>query len=142
MKYYFAYGSNLNHDHMKFRCPDSKFVGTMTLSGWELVFRSVADISENKDKEVKGGLYSITEKCEAALDIYEGFPHLYNKGYMNVNLDGKEKEVMTYIMNDRSYLYGPSKSYLETIVQGYLDCKLPLDQLENAVIKSKGVNYE
>ena len=45
-------------------------------------------------------------------------------------------------MNDRSYLYGPSKSYLETIVQGYLDCKLPLDQLENAVIKSKGVNYD
>ena len=30
-KIYFAYGSNLNHRQMAYRCPDAEFVGTITV---------------------------------------------------------------------------------------------------------------
>ena len=141
-KYYFAYGSNLNHDHMNFRCPNARFVGTLTLPDWELVFRGVADISQQQGKEVQGGLYAITDTCEQALDIYEGYPHLYSKGYFTIKMDKKKQDVMTYLMNDRNYLSEPSGSYLETIKQGYIDCGLQLEQLNQSVINSKEINND
>jgi gamma-glutamylcyclotransferase (GGCT)/AIG2-like uncharacterized protein YtfP len=124
---------------MNFRCPNARFVGTLTLPDWELVFRGVADISQQQGKEVQGGLYIITNTCEKALDIYEGYPHLYSKGYFWIR---KNQKVMTYLMNDRNYLSEPNGSYLETIKQGYLDCELPLEQLNQSVINSKEVNNE
>jgi gamma-glutamylcyclotransferase (GGCT)/AIG2-like uncharacterized protein YtfP len=124
---------------MNFRCPNARFVGTLTLPDWELVFRGVADISQQPGKEVQGGLYIITNTCEKALDIYEGYPHLYSKGYFWIR---KNQKVMTYLMNDRNYLSEPNGSYLETIKQGYLDCELPLEQLNQSVINSKEVNNE
>ena len=39
MKYYVAYGSNLNREQMAHRCPDAKLVGTGMLSNYEMVFR-------------------------------------------------------------------------------------------------------
>ena len=83
IKYYFAYGSNMNHKHMQFRCPKAKFIGTYTLSGYELVFRSVADVQQSEDSSVTGALFEITENCERSLDIYEGYPNLYTKKYVN-----------------------------------------------------------
>ena len=38
-RYYIAYGSNLNVEQMKHRCPDARVVGTATLEGWTLLFR-------------------------------------------------------------------------------------------------------
>lgn len=39
MKYYVAYGSNLNREQMAHRCPEAKLVGTGMLSNYEMVFR-------------------------------------------------------------------------------------------------------
>ena len=40
MKYYVAYGSNLNREQMAHRCPEAKLVGTGMLSNYEMVFRA------------------------------------------------------------------------------------------------------
>ncbi len=37
--YYVAYGSNMNVDQMKVRCPEAKAVGTTFLEGYRLLFR-------------------------------------------------------------------------------------------------------
>lgn len=37
-KYYIAYGSNLNKDQMKYRCPDAKLVGTGSIPNYQLLF--------------------------------------------------------------------------------------------------------
>ena len=37
--------------------------------------------------QVAMGLWEISDACEKALDIYEGFPHLYRKLYFDI--DGK-----------------------------------------------------
>jgi hypothetical protein len=139
MKYktylYGAYGSNLNVEQMSRRCPDAQPVGTMLLHGWELKFRGVADIEEKKDALVPLGLWRITQRCEAALDIYEGYPNLYGKKICNVpNLvdDFDTNKVMIYFMNSSS-VYPPSMPYLDCIMEGYNDFALDETYLKYAI---------
>lgn len=54
---YIAYGSNLNLEQMKHRCPTAEVVGKSTLRGWRLRFRggahsAVATIERGKDFSV------------------------------------------------------------------------------------------
>tara|TARA_R100001591_G_scaffold97505_1_gene103521 strand:- start:966 stop:1433 length:468 start_codon:yes stop_codon:yes gene_type:complete len=137
VKYYFAYGSNMNHEHMKFRCPKSKYIGTYTLPEHELVFRSVADVQQSEGSSVTGALFAITDECERSLDRYEGYPNLYTKKYHMKWHDDMNKflpqKVMFYSMVDKQLVYPPSKGYLETIVVGYADCGLPTEPLIKAI---------
>ena len=43
MVYYFAYGSNMDEERLKERCPDSKSVGSGVLKGYKLVFNKIAN---------------------------------------------------------------------------------------------------
>lgn len=127
--YYAAYGSNLNHDQMRQRCPAAQPIAVTVLPDWQLVFRGVADIVPAIDNAVPVGLYKITADCEAALDHYEDYPTLYGKKIIDLHLDGRALSVMTYIMNPR-YGYGPpSEAYFEVIRQGYHDWKIPYSTL-------------
>jgi mRNA-degrading endonuclease YafQ of YafQ-DinJ toxin-antitoxin module len=139
--YYFAYGSNLNHRQMSMRCPRAKYIRPFTLHNWSLVFRGVADIEQNKGSQVIGGLWEITKDCEIALDLYEGYPHLYSKGYMEANIDGTVEKVMTYVMTHQDCIKSPPQHYLEAIVQGYHDCNIPYRQLKVAVVKSQNETF-
>ena len=38
-RFYLAYGSNLNKNQMRYRCPDAKVVGVASLIGWRLLFK-------------------------------------------------------------------------------------------------------
>ena len=62
--YYAAYGSNLNKQQMRSRCPMAKPVSKAVLNGWQLVFRGVADIMPSPKAKVYLGIYSITPACE------------------------------------------------------------------------------
>jgi inosine/xanthosine triphosphate pyrophosphatase family protein len=127
-KLYFAYGSNLNKDQMHMRCPDAKPLGKLLLANWRLVFRGVADIEPCEGYILPVGLWSITDKCELALDVYEGYPRLYSKRYLNI----KGERYMTYTMN-RQGITRPNKGYEQTIRDGYNDFMLPLGFLDEAV---------
>lgn len=128
VKLYFAYGSNMNHEHMKHRCPKAKYLRKMTLPDYELVFRSVADVQEAPGKKVEGALFEITKDCERSLDRYEGYPHLYTKKVVD--------DIMFYTMVDKDRVYPPSEGYLWTIVHGYKDCKISTEDLSRAVNES------
>ena len=54
------------------------------------------------------------------LDIYEDYPILYKKYYFNYY----RSKVMTYIMVNKTLFRFPTQKYLNTIKQGYKDCKL------------------
>ena len=129
---YFAYGSNLNHEHMRRRCKDSYFIKSINLKGYSLTFRSkngAADIEKNKNSKVLGGLYEISESDEKRLDIYEEYPILYEKMYFNY----LGKKVMTYIMLKKTTFKNPTTRYLNIIMQGYKDCKLDEKYLNKAL---------
>ena len=138
MIFYFGYGANLNVGNMLFRCPNAKPVVKMVLPNYRLVFRGVADIEPAKGEEVQGAIWTITDKCEKALDRFEGFPHLYRKEYFTIKMTGqlaedfgKTADVMYYTMNSREYDF-PTQGYYSTIYQGYKDWNLDIDSLDTA----------
>ena len=72
---YFAYGSNLCHRQMAYRCPAAQPAETVcSLSGWRFIInrRGVATILPAPAFRVLGLIWHLTPDCEAALDEYEG----------------------------------------------------------------------
>tara|TARA_B100001765_G_scaffold172660_1_gene115432 strand:+ start:273 stop:695 length:423 start_codon:yes stop_codon:yes gene_type:complete len=136
MNYYFAYGSNLHHLQMKRRCPKCRFIKKIILHNYSLSFRSkygAADIEKKMGGKVYGALYLITKVAEKRLDIYEEYPTLYKKMYFKYD----NKKVMTYIMVKKTKLVPPTTRYLNTIKQGYKDCKLNMRSLNVALLPLK-----
>jgi len=132
MKLYFAYGANLNLANMSGRCPQAKKLCSLDLPDWRLVFKGVADIEVAPYNTVHGLLWEITDRCEASLDIFEGYPRLYRKEYFTVEIHGEIHDVMFYKMNREGYSM-PSQSYFETIEDGYYQNKLPVASLWNTL---------
>ena len=127
MKLYFAYGANLNLEGMRFRCPDARPVERFVLPDWRLAFSGVATIQPCQNSRVFGALWEITDECEENLDVFEGFPYLYTK----IHLTHQGLNFMAYIMNDDPPA-PPSRSYFDTIAEGYRDWNLPLNELHAA----------
>ena len=121
-KYYLAYGSNLNLNQMKRRCPNAKKVGTFLLKGYELEFRYYLTIKESPNSEVFLGIFEIDDKDEIALDRYEGYPTHYRKEYLEVELNGKPIKALVYIMNEEIRgVMVPDTFYLRVCLEGYKD---------------------
>lgn len=127
MKLYFAYGANLNLEGMRFRCPGARPVSAFLLHDWQLAFSGVATIQPRPGASVSGALWEITSECEDNLDVFEGFPFLYSKVY----LAQSNMEFMAYVMNDDPPA-PPSRSYFNTILEGYRDWDLPVSELVRA----------
>ena len=139
---YFAYGSNINLNQMAVRCPAAQVVGPAVLDGYELLFRGnrrgtgVATIEPLHGSQVHGLLWNLRPACEQSLDIYEGYPRLYEKGDIIVRtMDGKEVTVMAYIMTGELWRDPaiPSPSYYGGILEGYKQNGLPAPELEAAL---------
>lgn len=139
---YIAYGSNMNIDQMSRRCPTAKIVGTAELEDWRLRFKgsdsfSVATIEPSKGDTVPALVWNIQPKDEVSLDLYEGWPRLYRKEKMFVRIGKEIRMAMVYIMNADDQPYGnPSKSYYDTILEGYKAAGFSPDLLMQAVISN------
>ena len=131
MIYYFAYGSNLNHQQMRnIRCIGSKYLRTFFLEDYKLIFShpeklnkfGYANVIKRKGSKTPGAIWKITKKHEEILDSYEGFPNTYQKKYFYLN----GKKIMFYIMN-KYYFKNPPKSYIDIIIEGYKNCNIDLN---------------
>jgi hypothetical protein len=129
MKIYFAYGSNLWLEQMRRRCPDARPLGSFWLAHSRLVFRGVADCPYAENCKIPGGLYLITPDDEKALDLFET---AYEKEYVPLSGCKHGDQMMLYVCKSRG-IFPPTEEYLEKIVQGYRDFRLPLDPLKVAV---------
>jgi gamma-glutamylcyclotransferase (GGCT)/AIG2-like uncharacterized protein YtfP len=97
------------------------------LEEWRLAFSGVATIQPETGARVPGALWEITQECEDNLDVFEGFPFLYTK----LHLTQAGKTFMVYVMNDDPPA-PPSRSYFNTILEGYRDWNLPAAELHRA----------
>ena len=141
-KYYLAYGSNLNLEEMKSRCPLSKPVGAAVIPNYRLVYkgvpyRSFLTIEPCEGETVPVGIYEITEKDEARLDIYEGVPSLYTKERITITVDGTELEAIIYIMNSKHSYNFPSEKYLARCLEGYQQFNFDTAHLINALFTTE-----
>ena len=57
-RYYLAYGSNLNINQMRMRCPDSKVVSKGFINDYELLFKGSLTGAYLTIEEKKGGLHA------------------------------------------------------------------------------------
>ena len=135
---YVAYGSNLNIQQMKYRCPTAKLYGTGKIENYELQFKghpnnAFATIAAKTGAFVPVAVWEIQPKDEMSLDRYEGYPSHYFKQNVPVQLDGEEVEAMVYIMNLKMDFALPSSHYYKTVYDGYNDCELDTDVLNTAI---------
>ncbi len=126
MAVYAAYGSNLNPEQMRLRCPHSPAIGAGWLIGWRLTFGGGDDIGwegalatlvEDAGAQVFVMTYDLTSEDATQLDSWEGVDlELYRKIRLRVQtLDG-EPLAWTYVLN--AYEGGlPSARYLGLIAE-------------------------
>lgn len=139
---YFAYGSNINLHQMAVRCPAAKVVEPAVLENYELLFRGndrafgVATIRPKEGSRVHGLLWKITPECERSLDLYEGYPHLYEKQKIPLTTkSGQQVSAMVYVMTREKERVPsmPTRSYYIGILEGFRQNGLPVKSLEQAL---------
>jgi len=129
-RYYLAYGSNLNVQQMRYRCPSARVIGTGMLEGYRLMFKGSLSGSYLTVEPFSGGsvpvvAWEVSAADEAALDHYEGFPRFYYKRDMKQVIksirNGKAKalDVFLYVMQDDRKYGVPSQRYVNVCRQGY-----------------------
>lgn len=138
-KYYLAYGSNLNLLQMQTRCVGSKPIGTAVLDNYQLSYKGSMDgysyltIEEKDESYVPVGVYKISHLDEALLDKYEGYPELYYKEYKTVNVNGRKRKALIYVMRPEFEYYIPSTNYVNICKKGYKDFGFSEEILDQAL---------
>lgn len=142
-KLYVAYGSNMNITQMRHRCRTAVAVAVGEVKDYRLRFygrygSAVATIEKAKGSSVPVLVWKIRPRDEKSLDIYEGYPHLYHKETIDININGEQYSGMVYIMNENSaFSYShPSPFYVRIIEEGYKDCGLEPQILYDAISKN------
>ena len=143
-KYYIAYGSNLNVEQMRYRCPDARIIGTSVISDYQLLFKgsktgSYLTIEKKKGASVPVAVWEVSERDEQRLDAYEGYPNFYYKTVMQLTVKGffngrkKKVDAFVYIMHEERELGIPSSAYVRTCVAGYRHFGFDLKHLRLAM---------
>ncbi|MEM4332153.1 MAG: gamma-glutamylcyclotransferase family protein [Candidatus Micrarchaeia archaeon] len=131
-KFYFAYGSNMNLGQMRKRCHGATFITKAKLFGYKFVYDgnsitsrgAVANIVESTGDIVEGAIFEIDDKCEKALDWYEGFPTAYQKKNIEcIGDDGNIYHAFAYLRAPLK-IGKPSENYKNVVLEGARDVGL------------------
>lgn len=141
-RWYFAYGMNTNINGMAQRCPQAKCMGPVVLPDHKFVFRYHADIEQSPGNLAHGVLWEITEDCERSLDTLEGYPYYYDKKEVIVEslteINGMNRFVaMVYYMTDQTAVGSPAEYYLNSVLEGYKENNVNIDQIHQALEECK-----
>jgi hypothetical protein len=142
VKYYLAYGSNLNVEQMTYRCPDAKPIGSTQINDYRLLFKgsrtgAYLTIEAAPGYKVPVGVWMVSEDDEAKLDRYEGYPHFYYKKQIPLLLKGKIIMAFVYIMHEEREIGNPSEFYIKTCTAGYEAFKFDMHILQEAIEYSR-----
>ena len=128
MSLYFAYGSNLDREQMRHRCPGAVRLVRATMSGYRLAFTgysrvwqgAVATILPEPGAHVEGVLYRLAPGELRLLDRYEGHPNSYRR-YRRIVRDagGQRHRAHVYVLPPDGALTFPSIPYLSVIWRAY-----------------------
>jgi gamma-glutamylcyclotransferase (GGCT)/AIG2-like uncharacterized protein YtfP len=147
---YFAYGSNLNPDEMRERCPSHHVVGMAALADHRLAFPrnserwggGTAGLEHAHGETVWGVVFELSDEDLASLDVVEGFKgagdqhNVYDRELITVDVkrpdDGSvPRRVRAYTFFARpSNPSPPGRRYLETILAGARHHRLPEEYVE------------
>lgn len=145
----FAYGSNMDWDQMRERCPSARFVGVAKLPGHRLAFSrrskkrncGVADVVANQGSDVWGVVYEIDDRDIGRLDAAEGYSpgrvkNAYRREERHVLIDGQRSKPLSaavYIAIPEETPPRPNKEYKLQILEGARRWGLPQEYIQNVL---------
>ncbi|MBR1645159.1 MAG: gamma-glutamylcyclotransferase [Selenomonadaceae bacterium] len=146
MKKYLAYGANMSVDMMAKRCPKSKLVGTGQLQNYRLMFKgtppnSYGTIEPWEGFSVPFVLWDLTPADEKQLDRYEGYPRVYQKHTVEVEVNGEKFSAMYYSKPDTQRVNPPCDHYVAVLWKAYEHFGFDLAILQRALDFSCGDSF-
>jgi gamma-glutamylcyclotransferase (GGCT)/AIG2-like uncharacterized protein YtfP len=132
--HYFAYGSNLDAEQMRRRCPTSRPMGRALLSHHRLDFTHLsarwrggaADVVPHSGESVWGILYELALRDLPVLDRYEAG---YHRVFLEVRDDrGSTRRAISYTVR-RKGSFRPTRTYLDRMLAWGARFELPDDYL-------------
>lgn len=143
---YFAYGSNLNWEQMRDRCPSVGVVGAALLPDHRLAFTrhsvtrgcGVADAVRDVGRKLWGVVYKISDLDVGKLDKSEGYrpgreKNSYRRRECRVLLDGDKRRpltVSTYFADPQRDPPRPNQAYKDLILSGARHWHLPDEYIQ------------
>ena len=124
----FAYGSNLDEQQMRQRCPEAVVLGRARLPNHAMVFGGysarwdgpVASLGRLDGAELQGLLYGLTEADLARLDASEGVPFAYGRvTKLVVDEHGRRRRAQVYLLAGEVELGEPGRRYYGVIRSAY-----------------------
>ena len=146
LRYYFAYGSNMDKKQMERRCPHASFFAIGELDGYRFIIneRGVATITEKKSSIVWGVVWKISRSDEESLDGFEG---VMKKGfYVKRTVQVKTTQetlspVLVYV--DEDTIEGSARAgYTETLLAAAKVARLPKDYINEQLTPWLNKNSE
>lgn len=136
---YFAYGSNMSWEQIKGRCPSCEFKGVVVLNGKKVVCNKLsknkidhfAGLVDSPSDQVMGVLYQLSSKDISVLDGKEkGYDRSTGKFLVEEIGTGRPIDCFTYLVTNPVTSQRPSPEYLERILKGCRDHKLPSEYMD------------
>lgn len=127
---YFAYGSNMNYEHMRRLCGwHFNVLGVGTLREYEFGpdKRGFANIHPKKGLHVIGVIYDVDQSALDTLDDFEGYPKVFDRKEVQVqDQDGENYKAWVY-MEDHGQFGGTyiKPEYLKRVIAGAIENRLP-----------------
>ncbi len=159
MKYYFAYGSNMNLSQIRERLKNKtlQLLDIVYINNMKLIFPKfslkkkggVASFDSSMNDKLWGVIFEVTDDDILKLDYWEGtsqeqFPKYKRESILVTNMAGTTYSAITYRVysNDFSLMtedmFLPYVNYMTTIIEGAKECNLPLEYIEKLkLIKTK-----
>lgn len=131
MPLYFAYGSNMDVDAMRTRCPQSEPIGPARLEGHRFVLMGrsgYASLHADRRSAAHGLLYDLALQDVGSLDRYEDVAHgLYRKAFLPVRPVARSgsRQALVYLGVDLTEHGSPPRGYMEAIVAAARAAALP-----------------
>jgi hypothetical protein len=140
---YFAFGSNMDPQQMRERCPSHELRGRACLPDFELCFPrrspsrecATAGFTPAEGKVLWGVLYELSDKDAASLHEAEGYvpggaseQNRHNLEEIEVRLDrlsGEAVAALTYVARPDGLGAAPSREYMDHLISGAQHHRLP-----------------
>ena len=138
---YFAYGSNMDMQQMKTRCPSAKFVGLSNMKNFDYYIddRGVASLRPKVGATAFGILWDIRDPDDwRRLDFYEGVRHDYYRRHYIQDEDLAGDQRCAVYISTTGTVGKPRVGYQEKIVNAVYDLK---NHLVNEYDSMKGENF-
>jgi gamma-glutamylcyclotransferase (GGCT)/AIG2-like uncharacterized protein YtfP len=130
---YFAYGSNMDVERLRDRCPSAVVRGTGSLAGYRLVFNicssgwncGAANVVPDPSSVVWGVVASVSDEDLRVLDRFEGHPDHYQRVSLPVMIGSAVSPMWTYVAPAEHAVVLPSAAYMAVLIAAAIRHQCP-----------------